>query len=96
MFADVVSRAFAKSTVEQRPELNLVHVNLIKTNYTQTKPVQIQTQCGLQLPELPQRMGSCRKYLKLYSRSLEAAYLQCQFVNSVGLVMTRGVFKVAN
>lgn len=65
MFADIVSGAFAKSIVERRPELNLVHVNLIKTKYTQKKPVQVQTQCGQRLQELPQRLGSCRKYLKI-------------------------------
>lgn len=82
----MISGVLAKSTAEQRPKLNLVHVNLIKTEYTQTKPVQIQTQCGLQLPELAQRMGSCRKQLKLLITA-EAVHLQCRCVNLVGRVV---------
>lgn len=65
MFADVVPGAFAKSSVEQRAELNLVHDNLIKTNSTKAEPVQLQTQRGLQGCQSYHRVGILWKTFQL-------------------------------
>jgi len=79
MFADIVSRAFAKSTVERRPELNLVHVNLIKTNSTQSlSSFRHNVACSCQ--SYHRGWDCAENTYNCYSRRLEAAYLQCQCV----------------
>lgn len=63
MFAAVAAGAFAKSSVEQRAELNLVHDNPIKTYATKAKPVQLQAQRGLWSCQSYHRVGILWKIL---------------------------------
>lgn len=91
LFADIISGVLAKSTVEQRPELNLVHVNLIKNNSTQTNPRPDSDTMWPVVARATTEDGILQKAVKAinYSRRLEATYLHCQRVNSVGLLVTR-------
>lgn len=90
MFANVVPGAFAKSSVEQRAELNLVHDNLIKINSTQAKPVQLQTQRGLWSCQSYHRVGIVWKILPPLAAGGLRQLLSSVSVSSAGLGMPKG------
>lgn len=82
-----VPGAFARSSVEQRAELNLAHDNLIKTNPSQAKPVQLQTQRGLWSCQSYHRVGILWKILPTPAAGGSRQLLCSVSVSSAGLGM---------